>query len=603
MIHRYIGMMTIISTDMDWIKIDDFFSEFVEHYYNDKKFTNRIIELYKYYQLNDKYNDYCKFLEKIIKKAIISKDGIKTKRIIKILENKIYNLISINPTIKLNTKYFNKKTPKYIELNKDNKYTNITLSQINYYDLLDCIDDINVRHKIENQYNSRTRLTLPIFAKLILQRKKLAEQFKYPTFFKYLSRDKHDNSETIKDLIVELNKKIEIRVNDEISKIFNYYSRVNGTPDKLSMSDIIKYNRLHKNKNLFFPNHVLNVLFNILDNYFFIKIESTTEKTWSDNVIMYNMKDSGTGVLLGRLFIDILKNDHKSVSDPISVRLSDKMQINDNEYSIAEVALIASYTSDKCMSYDDIVLLFKEFGYIIHNVCYDSRVGLVNYDDEFTNYLPLLMEYIAWDRKTIESINSDNDPTIIDHIEISRYVDMCFTLKLRCINAKFDHLMHNSDRLINMIAHAAEINNNDASDFILTTYQNIYKESFKPISNMMIDDVDFIDPLVMIQEINNSQGLLYAHLMNEILAFATFWIISHNKNKDFRNNVLSNGVDNYRELVRSFLQNIDTDYFTLYIQNVIKSDVLDVVTDDTNYFDDNESGDSDKEEIIQIKRI
>jgi hypothetical protein len=351
------------------------------------------------------------------------------------------------------------------------------------------------------------------------------------------------------------------------------------------------------------PKDVFYVIFNVLDNYFGIKIQKINEKTWRQNVIVYIMIDKKSGNLLGRLFLDIMYDENKKIVDPISIKLSDKMQININSKSTAEVVLLTNYQNLKCMTYNDIVLLFREFGYIMAGICYESRVGVVNYDEEFSNYLPLLMEYIAWDRDIISLIAKNHDVSIVDHIEMGRYIDMCLNIKFKCINAKFDHLLHNSEVLMDELIK----NTDNANIGILETYLNIYKEFMEPYSNIFLSNIEYIDPIAIIQEINGSQGVMYANLMNEIFAYASYWIIKEKKINDFRECVLSNGVDNYRDLVRSFLKKVDVNCFVLYVKNVLKLESLDdYITEDTNYFDENEhkdESDSDKDEIIEINRI
>ena len=502
-------------------------------------------------------------------------------------------------------------------------------NQKNYHDLMTLIDDMNVRHQVEKQYMSKTSNVLHDFSNLILLRKELASQTGYQTFFKYINRGKFDNSETIKNLITELNLKISLKAHNEIKKIHQFftktYSRSNNhssDDSKISMSDVIKYNNMFKNNGMFKVSDVMNIILSIIGKYFNLKFDLSKDfsvsllRSWRPNIDVLNMMDAKTGKLLGRLFLDVLFDENKKINSPISIRISDKVQINQAssqiQSTIAEVILVANYMKNKPLTYSDIVLLFREFGYILSGMCYDSRVGLINYDEEFSNYLPLLMEYIAWDRDTIKQFirngnNENTDSSMIDLIEMTRSIDLCFNLKIKCINAKFDHLIHNSEPLLDLLTKTSK-NNGNVSNDILNTYKDIYKEIMNPLASIMDINIDHIDPLTIIQEINNSQSMLYANLMNEIFAYASYWTMKqNNKNVDFRNSVLSDGITNYRDLVRTFLKKMDgnTNCFSLYIKNVIKADdSIEEITEDTNYFDENHSdSEPDKEEIIQINRV
>jgi hypothetical protein len=633
LILRYVGLMTIISSDIIWSTIDNRLIEYINDYYNNKKFKIKLNELYEHYlktyekkQIN---YDYCRFLDKMINRVEISKKGIEIKKHIRMMENRVFNILNINPVVKIASKYIDNISDNY-EKTKHNKII-VPLTQANYHDMVDNIEDMSIRHQIQTQYMSRTQNALIDFSKLIVIRKELAEQAGYSTYFKYINRDKIDNSETIKEFISTLNDKIDKKTHRELERIVQYFIPSDRTT-KISSSDVIKFMSRNCNNTKFDFKHVFNVLFQLLTRYFNLYLEKTNEIAWKENVVVYDVFDciksidgslkSTTnninptkgyikGKLLGRLFLDTVYDENKKLINPISIRLSDKMQINVSNRTNAEIALLANYHNTPCMSYSDVVLLFREFGYIVSNMCYESRVGLINYDEEFSNYLPSLMEYIALDRDTIKMIIGNNtDLSVIDHIEHTRELDLCYNIKLKCINAKFDHLLHNSEQLYDMLVNAIN-QKNDASKEIFEIYKNIYKESMESVSDIFIDVVDYIDPISIVHEINGSQGTLYSNVMNEVFAYATFWIIKEKTRKDsltneFRESVLNNGVNNHRDLIRTFLKKIDINYFSLYIKNVIKTDAIDdYVTEDTNYFDEDDGmiSDGDKEEIIQITRI
>ena len=628
LILRYVGIMTLISANPEYLELDNKMIQYIQDYYKNDRFKNKLIELYEYYlktfQKSKINYDYCRFLDKMINKGEISKKGFELKKIAKMIENRVFNILSMNPIIKLPTKYFINVPDNY---ETKNGKAIISLSRINYYSLITQIDDIQIRHQIETQYKSRTQSALIDFSKLIVSRKLLAEQAGHPTYFKYINKGKHDNTDTIKEFIIELNNKINKKMYQELDKIHQFFLRSVSDKQnlKISSTDVIKYILIHKNNNKFEPFKVLKVIFNILNKYFNLHVEQISENGWNKNCIVYNVSDKITKNILGRLYIDIYYDENKKITDPIAIKLSDKMQINTENKTTPEFALLSNYQTSKCMTYQDIILLFREFGYIINGLCYDSRVGHINYDDEFSNYIPCLMECIAWDRETIHMIVSSlsdlhnknmhepsgSESAIIDHIELSKEYDLCYNIKIKCINAKFDHLLHNSEPLLDIIVNAMNTKN-DASAEILETYKDIFDEAMSSVSNIFITKEEHIDPLTMIQEITTSHGLLYANLMNEIFAYASYWIIKEKlKSSDtsivseFRSIILNNGVDNYRELIKNFLKKIDINCFSLYIKNVIKTDSIDdYVTEDTNYFEeDHDSDDSDNEDIIQITRI
>ena len=185
LILRYVGMMTVINPDPKWIAIDNKMIDYVQKYYNNDGFKNKLIELYEHYlktfeekQIN---YDYCKFLDKMINKGEITKKGIDIKKIINKTENSIFNILNMNPVVNISTKYFKYESKQYET--KNGKYI-VPLTKINYHILIDQIDDLSVRHRIETQYNSKTKNALNDFSKLIVSRKILAENSGHSTYFK-----------------------------------------------------------------------------------------------------------------------------------------------------------------------------------------------------------------------------------------------------------------------------------------------------------------------------------------------------------------------------------------------------------------------------------
>jgi hypothetical protein len=615
---RYIGYASLCSNDSKWDAIDSHMIGFVHNYYQNSRFRKKLIVMYEHYlktyEAHKKNYDYCKFLDKLIIRCESAEQCKDIKKVIKMTENRIFNLLGVNPIVRIATRHLS-RVPAHYEVIQDK--ANICLTQSNYLELIDLIDGIETRHMIESSYISRTNGVMNDFAKLILHRHHMAVKSKHTTYYKHINHTKHDNSEAICELITELNKKIDRKAHTEVKKIHQYFYEIDGKAHKLSRCDITKYCAVHKNTTRFDLSDVIKTIFHIIEVHFGILFNK--QPTQHRTIETYQIVCKSTARPYGIVYMDRVPSENKKNTTPISVRLSDKMQINRAYKSECEIALIVNYKQNKLV-YDEVILLFREFGYILGCSLYDSRVGMVNYDDEFANYVPLVMEHFAWDTQTISMLvatlgaragagagtcaSSGTSQLTVDHIEQGRYMDMCYNLKLKCVNARFDHLLHNSEPHMEQLEQMVQTTGNGV-DLIVTMYKNTYMEMFKPLGDLVNLDILAIDPIVIINEINNLQGVGYANLMNEIFAYATYWIIREKKATDFKDIVLTNGTDNYRELIRTFLKKINVNYFDLYVKNVIRtSAIADYVTEDTNYFDDNEhDSESDKEDVIQIKRI
>jgi len=576
---RYIGLMMLLSNDTFWIDLDNKITSYIANYYNNSKFKQKQIELYNHYyqkyQKNKTDYDYCRFLDKMINKS----DTIKLseiKKYISMYENRILNLLRIDPVMRIPKKYFT-TIPKQFEMDSDKDKMIIPLTEENYHYLLDIIDDIDIRHQIENQYNSRSETVMNDLSKLIILRHKYANELGYESYYKYINRGKHDNSETIKELITELNKSLDENTSSEVNSVYEFIKKINKNIPYLSQSDILKYVRYSKSEIQFNLDDVIDVLFRVIETYFDLKITKSNCKSWTDDMSVYELYDNTTNDLLGRLYVDIKYNQKriKNVSEPISIILTDRMLIGDSnkQFTVAEVALLGNYNQQ--IDFDNIKKIFREMGYALTGLCYNSRVGLLNNDEEFSNFMPHLMEYILWDKDTItllinsaKKYNKNIDHSFFDQIQNYRFIDISYNLKLRCVSSKFDHLIHNSPSLIKLYS-TSEREHKSAKPEIIKTYMMIYKEAFGCVENYHITDIKYIDPSTIVQIANGSQGVLYSNLMNEIFSYGSYWIIKNKKDKDFRKIVLSNSIENYRDLVRKYISKLDDNSFHLYMKNVI----------------------------------
>jgi hypothetical protein len=162
---------------------------------------------------------------------------------------------------------------------------------------------------------------------------------------------------------------------------------------------------------------------------------------------------------------------------------------------------------------------------------------------------------------------------------------MCTSLKQKCISAKFDHLLHNSDEVIQLLVNIVDNKSNDSKtdedvfivvrNTIIELYQTIYHESFAGVADIldMPEDITMasIDPLTLVLEINGSQALLYSNLMNEIFAYACFHILKNQlkTSDEFRSIILEDGVTPFRDLISEFMNVPNLNSFNLYLTDLV----------------------------------
>ena len=258
------------------------------------------------------------------------------------------------------------------------------------------------------------------------------------------------------------------------------------------------------------------------------------------------------------------------------------------------------------MDYNNVVLMFKEFGHIIRNLTYKSNFGLLNYDNLYDNFLPYVMEYIAWDKNTIRKIVGNSDE-IIDHILFSRNIDLCNSISQKCIHALLDFTIHSSNDFINTINKSLKNNTNNNQIFI-NLCKKIIENKTKKYSHILNTDYYISSPYFFTQMINGSEGTLYSKISNEIFAYAIYKYIINNTDNNFKTKVLQPVSTQFNILLLNYISEINVDAYNLYLNDIIGIDntnkdniECDVMTDNTNFFDDKDSDsiDDDNYNILQ----
>lgn len=492
-----------------------------------------------------------------------------------------------------------------IDCTKIKKYKNdipdeLLLTNNTYYYLQRIVSNSALRKEIEKSYFEKSKKSLNLLAKLIVARHEYALLNNKKSYFDYITEKTNEEGENIRKLIGDLLAKINTRSRKELERIHRELKK-DGYDKKVDLYDIVYYYDKLKTKILFSPNIVLDVLFKLLTHYFNLKITKKIKdiKLWDKSIDIYDVTIDN--IYIGCIFIDLLKRPNKKSMSPTAIRLSKRFKKGENIITNNNIIIIANYTSinQKCMTYSDIVYLFKEFGnglqYLIKN--YDSMI--IN-DDKFNTLFSQLMEYIAWERTTIEKICYDSNSNIIDHILFTRYIDFANSIKLRCINAIFDNVLCNSDLYYDGLIKNLK-NDNNPGDLLFTIYKDIYSEIMEPQKDIVNREINGINPSIVYQQINGSECILYENILTEILSYGIFYIIKKGNGKYFIKNVLQVQPNKFMNSLYQYISEIPNS-FNLYIQEVIGFDEIDTeqntkininhnhsndITDSTNAFNDN----------------
>ncbi len=595
----FVGYNMLISNNPQWENIDTQLEDHTNNYFNDSVFAKKIRDFIDANKKNLS-NEHQIFFNVLMRKFNMTQKTSQINSNISIIEHRINDNINTYPLLRIAKKYIQQKSNLKIESEVDNMYL-IRLSHSNFQILYDTIQDIQICHSIESKYNSTTNGTLNDIAQLVLLRNKMANMCGFNSYYNMISCDKNDNTKTIINLITTINSKIDSKCNVEISNIYDYFSKhnKNETKIKITHSDVKKYASQHRSSIKFHPNHVLSVIFNVIKLYFGIIFTNHSKIKNIDVYEAVHKTDSTTsdGKVLGKLYIDLYKSDNKSINMPIAIKITDKFKLSNKKPTVSEIILVGNYCNDTCLTFYDVLSIFKEFGHVIRNLAYSSTLGLINYDEEFAFFMPMVMEHMCYDKDTIKLLLNSNDVNAIESIYSEKYIDMCFSLKLKCIDAEFDYFLHNDSNFIKLLEIASN-KNEDIGAAILKLYSEIMAKNLAMIGDKFDMTTKYIPPRVIIQLINQSQGLLYSNIINDIFGYTTFCLIKRNANNRFCETVLANVTSTYRELIQDFIKKSNANWIDSYILHVTDG-ILNsrtnnlLFTEDTNCFDDGSDSESD----------
>jgi hypothetical protein len=601
----YVGLKLITSEDHEfWDIIDHKLVDASELLLSDARLYNRLVTILA--QKKESISStHITFIHRIVSGFIkkgIHKDTKRIKNISTMIrnnKNKVIHKLEHNPVINIDKHLLEGGKSK-----RSDSKVKIELTRDNYFYLLNTISDANVRSKIETAYNMKSDSIMTDICKIIVLRQHYATELGYGSYFDYIN-NKNNNSNDIKELILDLISKVDLRATNEIERIRTELAK-DGFNRKVEYNDIIYYHNKLQSKLLFKPSTVFATIFKSIDKYFSISFVPSNKPKWNNNVVVFDCVDKHTRVNMGILYLDMTYVAGKRVDSPMFIKLSDKYQINGNMY-LAEVCITANYKdiNTKCMSYNEIVQMYREFGHVLQNISYISHTGLINYDKSFSNFLSQIMEYIAWERDTIEQIAPECTPEQIDHIIFGRNIDVCYSIKMRCIQASVDHIIHNSKNFTSLVNEY--LKESKSTPNILTT---LYKKTFTEMMNKSRDilntDMQSIPPYFIAQMINGSEGILYGNISSEILSYAVFSSIKDGKGEQFRKEVLEPTDKPFNNLLLQFISSIDTDTYNLYLSKIIGLDIEnddELVTENTNFFDDKDSdSENDVDNVIILNR-
>jgi hypothetical protein len=410
-------------------------------------------------------------------------------------------------------------------------------------------DSRSKRHKSEAKYCDEVSKLIPNFIKV------LALRINNPTKI-------YNTPNNVKQIINHVNENIMQKAKSETE-----FLKAEHSLNKLNRCDVIYFNEKYKNKYKFKPKLVFTAMIDLLQQYFNIKLQKTDIET--NGSTRYNVMHGPSHI--GIVYINFASKTIDK-NQCIYINITGPADFGDKEF-VAISTITGNY--DAYMYYDEIVLLFREFGYFIHNLTNNEKKYI--YNEFYAN----LMEHIAMNKETINMIANmhkiiENKNEIIDNIIFAYRMSAGLNIQIECVNAFFDFIIHNSMDFVNMIE-----KEHNQTNMLISLYKKIHDEIIK------IDiHIEGLEPDIILKELDDAYNP-YNNIMNKIISYRLLTLMNSKKNpflKEQKLQQIDSIIDGYihdKELY--------TTYFT-YINGVQPKPVIrespDILYKDKFYKDD-----------------
>lgn len=574
-----INLMTIISEKDDykyWSYADNEFKKYNYYFNTNKKLLECIIKLIK--KTNNMYEKI--FLSKMGRSMEkFGTNAINTDKICKIFnqleqtENNIYNIIDKPIKIKIDRKKIDAKSDSIMSSVCPDENNIVLVNKKKYYYLLKKLNDKKISKELELQYLKVYNDILPLVGKLLILRNIYSKYIGYDNYYLFISEKSNDETEEIQELVTDLNNKLDKPYENILKEIQN----IKKTNKHIDFIDIINFiDKISPDIKLSPIDILQNVMITIQKK---MNIDFRTSKIKALNEYSNCIDIYYNNQLKGHLHIDLLYRINKRVNQITVIKLNNNYGTN-----LPSVYLLGSYNNleNKICTYSELVTMFKEFGNILINIFAYTPNGISEIDVEIFNFVPDIMEFLAYDDFVLElvchKLYSNNYKKIIKNMKIIRKLEIIINLKIKCSNVLFDNVVHSSSTFINKLK-KAEIE--DIKNIILGLINKINNDIFGKYYSILKIDNNYINPSFIYNLINGNQGLTYGSILSYILSYNAYNLIINGNSDDFIYNILENKEYSYRKMILEFMTKLKNDYFDEFITKC-----LGIEEKDFNYYDE-----------------
>jgi Zn-dependent oligopeptidase len=550
------------------------------HLFNtDQKLYNNIIKLIN--NNNDSIDSYQRiFLSKLLKsmKKFGCSDTVNSSKISQLInsidnsEDLIYNSIQKPLIMQINRSNIDAHTESIMSAVQPDKKNNMIIDKSRFYYLIKHIKNPSIRDTLESKYLQKYNDVIPNICKILILRHIYSNQLNYPSYYYLQNNRSNDENDNIKNMINDLNLKIDNKFRTVIQEISNNIS----SKRPLKINDIIfGLNTLQPYVKLK-PVEIIQVIMLVMQRKFGLKFNKSKNSPINKYSNILDIHDQNNN-LRGYLHLDLLKRNSKRINQLTLIKINSSFGSN-----VPNLYLLGNYSNldEPIANYSDVVLLFREFGIILNQIYAYTPIGLSEDNLEMFNFTSELMEFIAYSPFVLNILVKDkNNIKKLQHV---RYCELIINIKLKSLYILFDRIIHDSVDLINIL------NKTNDKD-LFAVFLGLYNKCFNDIFNKHKDIIDVceknINPCIINNITNGMQCILYSSVLNMILAYNTYELLESDKNLDKFRNFLENKEYSYKKLIVEFIANLESDYYENFLIKCMQLKELNVI----NYFNDTET--------------
>ncbi|WWO95161.1 MAG: oligopeptidase A [Candidatus Dasytiphilus stammeri] len=434
----------------------------------------------------------------------------------------------------------------------------LTLDTPTYSSIITYCDNQSIRKEIYYAYNTRASDIGPnfnikwdntaIIEEQLNLRHELAQLLGFNSYADLsLVTKMAENPTKVISFLNQLVKKVRPQAEKELIQL-KQFVKTHYHIDKVHIWDIAYYSEKQKKYlydindedfRSYFPiENVLKGMFSIVKRIYGIKIQPLQNvDIWHPDVMVFDVFNDENNQLYGSLYLDLYNRENKTSGAWMDV-CTDKIRKSNNILTNPIAFLTTNFrnaTNDKssaCLSHNEVITLFHEFGHALHHILTKIEVlgvsGINGVPWDAVEFHSQFMENWCWESESLFLISGNTLPNkLLEKLLISKNYQIALFILRQLELSLFD-----------LYLHSEFYSKENASKKILTIRQQIQEIAVIPIPEWNRFSHSFSHIFS-----NGYAAGYYSYLWANVLAADAYSLF------------LEKGIFNY-ELGKSFLENI-----------------------------------------------